>query len=78
MTPNHQVCADVADPVTEVADGQLPDFLVREWEEDDYVRPDYTLSSTVETLHGWVRVSGDNEFDLSERDYGEEGQPKET
>ncbi|CAM9558041.1 unnamed protein product, partial [Ectocarpus sp. 13 AM-2016] len=29
----------------------------------------YTLSSTVQTLHGWVRVSGDNEFDLSERDY---------
>ncbi|CAN0070433.1 unnamed protein product, partial [Ectocarpus fasciculatus] len=66
---SHQVCADVADPVTEVADGQLPDFLVREWEEDDYVKPDYTLSSTVESLHGWIRVAGDNEFDLSERDY---------
>lgn len=48
---------------------------MREWEEDDYVKPDYTLSSTVESLHGWIRVAGDNEFDLSERDYGEDAVP---
>lgn len=65
-----QTCAAEPEPVTEVADGQLPDFQVGDWEDEDYVRPDYTISNTVDNLHGWVRVAGDNEFDLSERGYG--------
>lgn len=57
--------------MTEVADGELPYFQVGDWEDLDYVRPDYIVPSTVEILHGWLRVAGDNEFDLSERAYGE-------
>lgn len=67
----HQTCAAEPEPVTEVADGQLPNFEVGEWEDEDYVRPDYSISATVEHLHGWARVAGDSEFDISDRGYGE-------
>ena len=38
---------------------------------DNYTRPNYSVTATVENLHGWVRVAGENQFDLEDRGYGE-------
>ncbi|CAM9319546.1 unnamed protein product [Discosporangium mesarthrocarpum] len=36
-----------------------------DWLIDDYVRPPYDPTRSVEEIHGWPRVVGDNEFDLA-------------
>eukprot|EP00752_Nemacystus_decipiens_P007960 g7113.t1 len=59
-------CTDEPEPVTEFADGQL---LLAKIPVDEYVRPDYEISKSVEILHKWARVAGDNDFDLSAREY---------
>lgn len=74
--PTNQSCSAEAEPVTEVADGQLPFFQVAEWEDVDYVRPAYDVSSTVEFFHSWVRVEGDNDFDILDSGYGERWRKK--
>eukprot|EP00752_Nemacystus_decipiens_P007961 g7114.t1 len=59
-------CAAEPEPVTEIADGQL---IFTDWEVEDYERPLYVVSKIVEFIHDLVRVAGDNDFDLSEREY---------
>lgn len=68
-----QTCAHDTVGEGEVATGQIPNVTVAPWEVEDYTRPLYNASVTVETLHGWVRITGGNEFDLEDDDYGEDG-----
>lgn len=68
-----QTCADDTLGEGEVATGQIPNVTVAPWEVENYTRPLYNASATVETLHGWVRIAGGNEFDLEDNDYGEDG-----
>ena len=66
-----QSCSAASSPPEAKADGQLPSIFLAEWEVDNYIRPNYSVTATVDNLHGWVRVAGENEFDLQDRGYGE-------
>lgn len=50
--------------------GALPDVQLAEWEDDNYTRPEYTVTPTVENLNSWARIAGSNEFDLADKGYG--------
>eukprot|EP00904_Undaria_pinnatifida_P002567 jgi/Undpi1/12310/HiC_scaffold_5.g01986.m1 len=62
-------CSAASSAAEYVADGQLPSIFLVDWEVDNYTRPNYSTTPTVENLHSWVRVAGENEFDLEDRGY---------
>lgn len=65
-----KTCAGASTEAIDVTTGALPDVQLAEWEVDNYTRPEYTLTPTVEHLNSWVRVAGSNEFDLADDGYG--------
>lgn len=66
-----QTCPPVLENNSTEDAGELPLDTVDIWESDNYSRPSYTATKVVKDFHGWVRIAGDNDFDVSDEDYGE-------